>query len=88
MSQHLSGRFWEIASRLLDNADEDLPSELGGETQAELEMRVRVAKEEWLQAQNYFDQATEPELVDHAILSLQAAERKYMYWLKQMKNSQ
>ena len=37
-------------------------------------------------AQNYFNQATDPELVDHAILSVQVAERKYMYWLKQIKN--
>ncbi|HBN95788.1 MAG TPA: DUF2508 domain-containing protein, partial [Firmicutes bacterium] len=40
---------------------------------------VNTAKQEWLNAQSYFNQATEPELVDHAILSLQAAERKYMY---------
>ncbi|NMB02399.1 MAG: DUF2508 family protein [Firmicutes bacterium] len=46
---------------------------------------VNSAKQEWLDAQSYFNQAVEPDLVDHAIVSLQAAERKYMYWLKQMK---
>lgn len=51
----------------------------------ELEGVVESAKQEWLAAQSYFDYAIDPELVDHAILSVQAAERKYMYWLKQAK---
>ncbi|NLJ75438.1 MAG: DUF2508 family protein [Firmicutes bacterium] len=51
----------------------------------ELEDAVELAKQEWLAAQSYFDYATDPELVDHAILSIQVAERKYMYWLKQAK---
>lgn len=88
MSQNSARRFWEIASRLLDDAEEDLPSESDQETKEELAIRVNTAKQEWLLAQGYFNQATEPELVDHAILSLQAAERKYMYWLKRMKNSE
>ena len=49
---------------------------------------MNAAKQEWLDALSYFNQAVEPELVDHAIISLEAAERKYMYWLKQMKNFQ
>mgnify|MGYP000872852557 FL=1 len=88
MSQNFSGRLWEFASRLLDSDVEDLPSESGQETTEELEMMVNASKQEWLNAQCYFNQATESELVDHAILSLQAAERKYMYWLTRMKNSQ
>ena len=82
MSHKTSGRFWELASKWLDDADDDLPSESNQETM------VNTAKQEGLNAQSYFNQATEPELVDHAILSLQAAERKYMYWLKRMKDSQ
>lgn len=85
MSRSLSERFWEIAGRLLDDGEEELPSEWRQETKDELAMMVNSAKQEWLDAQNYFNQATEPDLVDHAIVSLQAAERKYMYWLKQIK---
>lgn len=84
MSRSLSERFWEIAGRLLDG-EEDLPSEWREETREELANMVNSAKQEWLDAQSYFNQAVEPDLVDHAIVSLQAAERKYMYWLKQMK---
>jgi hypothetical protein len=88
LSHKTSGRFWELASKWLDDADDDLPSESNQETQEEFSVMVNTAKQEWLNAQSYFNQATEPELVDHAILSLQAAERKYMYWLKRMKDSQ
>lgn len=88
MSRKLSGNLWQIASRWLDNADDDLPSETSPATKEELSQIVSAAKQEWLDAQSYFNHATEPELVDHAILSLQAAERKYMYWLKRMENSQ
>jgi len=87
LSYSLSERFWELANRWLDDGEEDLPSEPVKETQEELTAIVNAAKQEWLDAQSYFNHATEPELVDHAILSLQAAERKYMYWLKRMKDS-
>lgn len=87
LSQNFS-RLWEFASRFLDHGDVDLPSESSRETQEEMERMVNQSKQEWLNAQSYFNQATESELVDHAILSLQAAERKYMYWLTRMKNSQ
>ena len=87
MSHNVAGKFWELANRWLDDVAEDLPSQSIQETQEELTVIVNAAKQEWLNAQSYFNQATEPELVDHAILSLQAAERKYMYWLNQMKKS-
>lgn len=86
LSRNVSGRFWDLASRLFDDGDGELPSEWRQETKEELSSMVNLAKQEWQDAQNYFNQALEPELVDHAILSLQAAERKYMYWLKQLKN--
>lgn len=41
------------------------------------------ARQDWLAANRLFDYATEPELVDYAIYSLQAAERQYVYlWKK------
>jgi len=88
LSQRMPGRLWELASKWLDDADEELPSEANQETRDDFSVMVQAAKQEWLNAKSYFNNATEPELVDHAILSLQAAERKYMYWLQRMKESQ
>ena len=86
MPRTLAERFWAIAGRLLYDEEEDLPSEWREETREELAFQVDLAKQEWLDALSYFNQAVDPDLVDHAVISLQAAERKYMYWLKRMKN--
>lgn len=43
---------------------------------------VEAARREWLGYRAYFDCVSEPELVDHAIYAVQAAERKYMYLLR------
>ncbi|NLV90846.1 MAG: YaaL family protein [Firmicutes bacterium] len=46
---------------------------------------VEAAKQEWLNARQYFDNVVDPDLVDLAIYTMDAAERKYMYLLKQVK---
>lgn len=43
---------------------------------------VHAAKEEWRVAQAYFENVSEPDLVDFSIYKLEAAKRKYMYLLK------
>ncbi len=86
MSKNISGKVRDLAGRLFDDGTEMLPSEPGTIGREELTLVIDAAKQEWLAAQEYFNAAIEPELVDHAILTLQAAERKYMYWLKQIKN--
>ncbi|MGB9793257.1 MAG: YaaL family protein, partial [Thermacetogeniaceae bacterium] len=41
------------------------------------------AHREWLAAREFFDNATDPDLIDYAILSLKAAEKRYVYlWKK------
>lgn len=40
------------------------------------------AKQDWESAQAYFDNVTDPDLIDHAIFAIEAAERKYIYLLK------
>jgi len=47
-----------------------------------LDDEVRKAHREWLQCQKYFQWVSDPDLVDHAIFSEEAARRKYMYLLK------
>ena len=44
------------------------------------------ARREWLASKNYFDNVLDPDLVDHAVYVSQAAEKKYMYLLKQARN--
>jgi len=41
------------------------------------------AKEEWNHAQNFFENVSDPDLVDYAIYRLEAARIKYRYLLKQ-----
>jgi len=43
---------------------------------------VEEARAEWISAQKYFESVTDPDLVDHAIYLVEAAQRKYMYLLK------
>jgi hypothetical protein len=43
---------------------------------------VKNAHREWLQCQEYFKCVSDPDLVDHAIFSEEAARRKYIYLLK------
>ncbi|HHY09865.1 MAG TPA: DUF2508 family protein [Firmicutes bacterium] len=85
MSKAINGFWRNLTYGLFDDGEKELPSQAGQESREELTEIVCRAREEWLNAQSYFNSATEPELVDHAILSVQAAERKYMYWLQQIK---
>lgn len=41
------------------------------------------AQQEMYDAQNFFDNVVDPELVDHAIYKMEAAKSKYVYLLKQ-----
>lgn len=59
--------------------------DLGAVALPDIFTQIEQAKLEWKQAANYFDNVSDPELVDYAILLREAAERKYMYLLKQAK---
>lgn len=41
------------------------------------------AKQEMQDAENFFDNVSDPELVDHAIYKMEAAKSQYIYLLKQ-----
>jgi hypothetical protein len=49
---------------------------------------LELAHQEWQAANRLFDYASEPELVDYAIFSLQAAEKQYVYLWKKAKERQ
>ena len=50
-----------------------------------LEEELEAAKKEWQEARQYFNLVSDPDLVEHAIYLLEAAEKKYNYLLKQKK---
>ncbi len=43
---------------------------------------VEEARREWQSAMDYFNHVVDPDLVDHAIHAMEAAERKYTFLLK------
>ncbi|MGE5553743.1 MAG: YaaL family protein [Betaproteobacteria bacterium] len=56
--------------------------ELLGRTPENLLADVEEARQQWLSAKAYFDNVTDPDLIDMAIYSIEAAEKRYMYLLK------
>jgi hypothetical protein len=53
--------------------------------QSDLFQSVENARREWQQACDLFNEAREPQLVDHAIHVLAAAEVRYAYYIRQAK---
>ncbi|HWR44270.1 YaaL family protein [Sporomusa sp.] len=47
-----------------------------------LTQQIEQARQEWLSAQNYYNNVSDADLVDHAAYLIQAAEKKYTYLLK------
>lgn len=52
----------------------------------ELYINLENARKEWEDAKNIFENVSEPDLVDYAIYNVKAAEKKYVYLLRQIKN--
>lgn len=59
----------------------------GDRTEPDLKAQVNAAHREWQAAQQYFQAVSEPQLVDHAVHTIIAAERKYMYLLHKVRES-
>lgn len=47
---------------------------------------VEEARRDWLASLAYFESVSEPDLVDHAIYLLEAAEKKYIYLLRKARD--
>lgn len=76
----LKGIFEEIKKRM---PGESIPKE---NQEHKLIYAVDNARKEWNYARDLFNQVDEPELVEHAIYAIEAAEKKYMYLLKEARN--
>lgn len=59
----------------------------GADESPDLSELVEQAKNEWVTAQALFDSVNAPEMVDHAIHLIVAAEKKYTYLLREAKAS-
>ncbi|MDD4600709.1 hypothetical protein SDC9_15153 [bioreactor metagenome] len=70
---------------LVDNLLENKPPE--STPLPKLPDVVEQARQEWFAAQSYYNTVTDHDLVDHAVYLMQATEKKYMYLLKQARQS-
>lgn len=43
---------------------------------------IRSAHEDWKNAEKFFENVTDPDLIDHAIFRIEAAKTRYTYLLK------
>lgn len=73
--QQVSGRLMENVNPVSSYA---LPS---------LAESVERAREEWMGSRAYFETVSEPDLVDHAIYMMEAAEKRYVYLLKKAREA-
>ena len=44
---------------------------------------IQEARKDWENAHSFFNNVSDPDLVDHAIYAMEAAEKKYQYLIKQ-----
>ncbi len=56
-----------------------------GEETVTTREEVRQAWEEWQAAVQYFENVSDPDLVDYAIYQVEAARRRYAYMLKHVR---
>ncbi|WP_243832488.1 DUF2508 family protein [Orenia marismortui] len=55
------------------------------ELEDNLNYQIEEAREEWQEARKYFNSVSDPDLIDHAIYLLEAAESRYSYLVKRKK---
>lgn len=80
-ARNSAGRFvGKVVQRLNPTPD----GELSARQQDWLEA-VEEARNEWQKARVYFENVSDPKLVDHAVHLLTAAEKKYTYLLSQIR---
>jgi hypothetical protein len=82
----------DILMSKISNISEQINSLTGRQIQSEevndehaLLESVRGAYQEWNNAQRYFENVTDPDLVDYAIYQIEASKLRYNYLLKQAK---
>lgn len=74
--------FWE---NMVSSLSRNVNGRLERDRVVHLKRDIEEAKRDWQYACSYFDVVTEPDLVDHAIYMMHAAEVRYVYMLKQLR---
>lgn len=82
MNLNRSG-FWQGSGGRGGNRPQERPPE----HQLDLRAQVEAAQREWQATEQYFQMVSDPELVDHAIYAMEAAQRKYLYLFRQLRKS-
>lgn len=59
------------------------PQDAGALERARLADAVQEARRQWDAARGFFDNVTEPELIDYAVFAVGAAEKRYMFLLEE-----
>jgi hypothetical protein len=87
---NLPGRYFAMIARLI-NQNRSLTQVFRSKERNKFNddyLALTEAHSEWLAARDFFEQATDPDLVDYAILSLKAAEKRYVYLWKRMREKE
>lgn len=74
MKNVLTGLVSNIIGR---SANNELPT--ARDEKEELALNIQKAHDEWIAAKAYFESVTDPNLIDYAVLAVDAAEKKYAY---------
>lgn len=69
-------------SRLMDKIKNNIAAKEISEEERFLE-ELKQAHEEWQRSEQYFQNVTEPDLIDYAIHKIEASKTKYIFLLKQ-----
>lgn len=84
MARQFLQNLWKVMYNQFSLVEDEVVEESRTE---DLGTLIEQARQEWLSAKAYFDSVDDPDLVDYAVYSVEAAERKYMYLLKKAKGS-
>lgn len=87
MSTRIFAGMRSAVSGLVDKVLLPQPSEVLKVKPPSVLEAVEQARLEWVAARRYFETVTDPDLIDHAVYLLEAAQRKYTYVLKKARES-
>ena len=71
-----------MLSKRINNIKERMNYRKSRQKDDEMLESIQRAQKEWMDKENYFNFATDPDLVDFAIYDIEASKRKYAYLLK------
>lgn len=85
MENALNAYIGKLTGRLAGMKNGMLSEDTDRESREMLEC-VQKAMTEWCEAEQFFENVSEPELVDYAIFRIEACKKRYTYLLKKAKD--